>query len=73
MQIISPLVLGVAPRVLPVPVLILVAVGLFRLGLRLGDFALADLVITSSAADDDHGGAVVAGLRAGSARGRGGG
>lgn len=72
MQIISPLVLSVALRVLPVPVLILVAVRLLRLGLRLGDVAFADLVLASAAADDDHGGAVVARLRAGSARGRGG-
>lgn len=70
MQIISPLVLGVAPRVLPI--LILVAVRLFCLRLRLGDFAFGDLVLAAAAADDDHGGAVVAGLRAGSARGRGG-
>lgn len=65
-QIISPLVLGVAPRVLPVPVLILMAVRFFRLGLRLG-VASGDFVLTAAFSDDDHGGAVVAGLRAGSA------
>lgn len=71
MQIISPLVLGVAPRILPVPVLILVAVRFFRLGSRLG-VAFGDLVLAAAFGDDDHGGALVAGLRTGSARRRGG-
>jgi len=72
MQIISPFVLGVAPRVLPIAILILVAVRLFRLRLRFG-VAFGDLVLaTAFCTDDDHGGALVAGLRAGSARGRGG-
>lgn len=70
MQIISPLVLGVAPRILPVPILILVAVRSFHLGSRLG-VAFGDLVL-AAAFDDDHGGVLVAGLSAGSTRRRGG-
>lgn len=71
MQIISPLVLGVAPRILPVPILILVAVRFFHLGSRLG-VAFGDLVLAAAFGSDDHGGVLVAGLRAGSARRRGG-
>lgn len=63
-ELFSPLVLGVAPRVLPVPVLILMAVCFFRLGFRLG-VAFGDLVLTTTFGDDDHGGAVVAGLPTG--------
>jgi len=71
-QIISPFVLGVAPRVLPIAILILVVVRLFRLRLRLG-VAFGGLVLaTAFCADDNHGGALVAGLHARSARSRGG-
>lgn len=70
MQIVSPFVLGVAPRVLPVAILILVAVRLFRLRLRFG-IAFGDLVLATAFCDDHGGGALVAGLRAGSARRRG--
>lgn len=64
----SPLVLSVASGVLPVPVLILMTVRFFCLGLRLG-VASGDLMFTAFG-DDDYGGAVVAGLRARNTWGR---